>query len=146
LADFDSAVTLTRQKQGCLTFGVADNRRNKGGPAMDDSTYDESRYRAKIDAEIAELHALSDASRDARAPVELDQQSVGRLSRMDAMQQQSMDLAREERRRTRLAILAAALRRMDDGDYGYCLACGKGISAARLDVDPAVTLCVECRK
>jgi DnaK suppressor protein len=146
LADFDSAVTLTRQKQGCLTFGVADNRRNKGGPAMDDSTYDESRYRAKIDAEIAELHALSDASRDARAPVELDQQSVGRLSRMDAMQQQSMDLAREERRRTRLAILAAALRRMDDGDYGYCLACGEGISAARLDVDPAVTLCVECRK
>ena len=113
---------------------------------MDDSADNESRYRSKIDEEIAELHALSDASREARAPVELDQQSVGRLSRMDAMQQQSMDLAREERRRTRLAILAAALRRMDDGDYGYCLACGEDISPARLDVDPAVTLCVDCQK
>ena len=64
-------------------------------------------YRAKIRQEIDELRALSDGSKDARAPVELDQQSVGRLSRMDAMQQQSMDLAREERRRTRLTILAA---------------------------------------
>ena len=113
---------------------------------MDDSTDNESRYRSKIDEEIAELHALSDASREARAPVELDQQSVGRLSRMDAMQQQSMDLAREERRRTRLAILAAALRRMDDGDYGYCLACDEDLLPARLDVDPAVTLCVDCQK
>ncbi len=54
----------------------------------------EQKYRARIDAEIEELRALSSGSKDARAPVELDQQSVGRLSRMDAMQQQSMDLAR----------------------------------------------------
>ena len=151
LADSDSGVTLACLTYGCMTydhqrFGVAGNWHNTGGLVMDDSTDNESRYRSKIDEEIAELHALSDASREARAPVELDQQSVGRLSRMDAMQQQSMDLAREERRRTRLAILAAALRRMDDGDYGYCLACGEDISPARLDVDPAVTLCVDCQK
>ena len=103
-------------------------------------------YRSRIEAEIAELRALSDSSRQSRTPVTLDQQSVGRLSRMDAMQQQSMDLAREERRRARLAILVAALRRMDAGDYGYCLACGEDISPARLDVDPAVTLCVDCQK
>ena len=107
---------------------------------------DSDRYRQKILTEIDELHTLSDGNKEGRAPVELDQQSVGRLSRMDAMQQQSMDLAREERRRTRLAILAAALRRMDDGDYGYCLACGEDVSPARLDVDPAVTLCVDCQK
>ena len=77
-------------------------------------------YRKKIQEEMEELRALSDGSREGRAPVELDQQSVGRLSRMDAMQQQSMDLAREERRRQRLAILAAALRRMDGDEFGYC--------------------------
>jgi DnaK suppressor protein len=48
-------------------------------------------------AEIAELEGLSKSSKSGRDPVTLDQQSVGRLSRMDAMQQQSMDLAREER-------------------------------------------------
>ena len=95
---------------------------------------------------MEELRALSDGSRDSRAPVELDQQSVGRLSRMDAMQQQSMDLAREELRRQRLAILAAALRRMDEDEYGYCLSCGDDIAAARLAADPAATLCLDCQR
>ncbi|MEK9855548.1 MAG: TraR/DksA C4-type zinc finger protein [Rhodobiaceae bacterium] len=102
-------------------------------------------FRESILQEIDELRALSDASREGRAPVELDQQSVGRLSRMDAMQQQSMDVAREERRRQRLAVLAAALRRLDGGEYGYCLACGEDILPQRLEIDPAVTLCVSCQ-
>ena len=65
---------------------------------------DQSPHRKRIQEEMEELRALSDVSRDSRAPVELDQQSVGRLSRMDAMQQQSMDLAREERRRRRPGV------------------------------------------
>ena len=101
-------------------------------------------YRSRIEEEIAELRALSDNSRQSRAPVTLDQQSVGRLSRMDAMQQQSMDLAKEERRAQRLAILTAALKRMNDGEFGYCLKCGEDIPPARLGVDPAVTLCIYC--
>lgn len=105
---------------------------------------DLSPYRSKLQAEAAELQGLSDASKEGRAPVTLDQQSVGRLSRMDAMQQQSMDIAREERRQARLHILLAALRRIDQDDYGYCLRCGEDIPAPRLDVDPAVTLCVDC--
>ena len=107
---------------------------------------DQSPHRKRILEEMEELRALSDGSRDSRAPVELDQQSVGRLSRMDAMQQQSMDLAREERRRQRLAILAAALRRMDEDEYGYCLSCGDDVAAARLTADPAATLCVDCQR
>ena len=106
----------------------------------------EQKYRARIDAEIEELRALSSGSKDGRAPVELDQQSVGRLSRMDAMQQQSMDLAREDRRRARLAVLAAALRRLAEGGHGYCLGCGENITETRLDIDAAVTLCIHCQR
>ena len=102
-------------------------------------------FRTLIDQEMATLKALSAASREGRAPVELDQQSVGRLSRMDAIQQQSMDLAREARRKTRLAVLAAARKRLDTDKYGYCLACGDDIAEARLKIDPAVTLCVDCQ-
>ena len=101
-------------------------------------------YRSRIEEEIAELRALSNNSRQSRAPVTLYQQSVGQLSRMDAMQQQSMDLAKEERRAQRLAILTAALKRMNDGEFGYCLKCGEDIPLARLDVDPAATLCIYC--
>ena len=107
---------------------------------------DETYFRARIEAEQQELRTLSDAGRESRAPVVLDQNSVGRLSRMDAMQQQSMDLAREERRKARIAMLAAALRRLDEDEFGYCLACGEHISLQRLKIDPAVTLCIDCQR
>ena len=60
------------------------------------------------------------------------------------MQQQSMDLAKEERRAKRIAVFAAALKRMDEDEFGYCLRCEEDIPPARLNVDPAVTLCVDC--
>jgi DnaK suppressor protein len=64
---------------------------------------------------------------------------------MDAIQQQSMDLAREERRQMRLNTLAAALKRLDGGnEYGACLVCGEDIPYRRLKADPAVTRCVDC--
>tara|TARA_Y200000002_G_C22250292_1_gene483480 strand:+ start:150 stop:476 length:327 start_codon:yes stop_codon:yes gene_type:complete len=107
---------------------------------------DAAYFRARIECEQQELRMLSDAGRKARAPVELDQQSVGRLSRMDAIQQQSMDLAREERRKARLAMLAAALHRLDNYEFGCCLACGEDISRQRLEIDPVVTLCVDCQR
>ena len=50
-----------------------------------------------------------------RAPVTLDQDSVGRLSRNDAMQMHAMALAQSRRRQIDLAAMAAALRRIEDG-------------------------------
>ena len=81
---------------------------------------------------------------DERAPVELDQTSVGRLSRMDAMQQQAMAAAQARRRAARLAALEAALRRVDLGEFGWCEACGEAIPEGRLGIDPCVTRCVAC--
>ena len=87
--------------------------------------------------------ASASTSKD-RAPVELDQQSVGRLSRMDAIQIQAMAVATETPRQDRLQMIQAALQRLDDGEYGYCLACDEDIPAKRLAIDPAVTRCVDC--
>jgi DnaK suppressor protein len=99
---------------------------------------------AIIEREIDALKQLSETTKPSRAPVMLDQQSVGRLSRMDALQQQSMELATEERRQQRLLALTAALRRIEAGDYGFCLKCDGDIASGRLAVDPAVTLCIDC--
>jgi len=111
---------------------------------MTDENNDLDHLGTMIRSEMDQLKNLSETAKDSRAPVALDQQSVGRLSRMDAMQQQSMELATEERRQQRLAALAAALRRVDSGGYGYCLECDDKIAAGRLAVDPAVTLCIDC--
>ena len=81
----------------------------------------------------AELEADAERAGDAGAIVELDQSKVGRLSRMDAMQAQAMARASEQRRQVMLRGITAALKRMDDGDYGICLECDEPINPKRLD-------------
>ncbi len=98
----------------------------------------------RLRRERDELLKTSAMAADQRRPVELDQQSVGRLSRMDALQVQAMAQAVEARRRTRLQRIEAALGRVENGDYGVCVACGEDIPAKRLDIDPTVGRCVDC--
>lgn len=100
--------------------------------------------RARLVAQREEALAASQSSKAARQPVALDQQSVGRLSRMDALQGQAMAQATEQRRRQELKRIGAALKRMDEGEYGYCARCGEEIAAKRLDFDAAAPLCIAC--
>lgn len=87
------------------------------------------------------MSAMSEA---ARAPVMLDQQSVGRLSRMDAIQQQQMASAQERARKRDLVRIEMAERRMAEGDYGWCAECGEAIVDKRLAIDPMAEKCVHC--
>lgn len=100
--------------------------------------------RERLMALKSELQALSALSEDDRAVVALDQQAVGRLSRMDAMQQQAMALAGERARARDLQRIDAALRRIEDGEYGYCSECGEAIAEKRLAVDPMASACIAC--
>ena len=76
--------------------------------------------------------------------MELDQASVGRLSRMDAMQGQAMAITTNQRRVLELKQIEAALERIDHGKYGYCLSCDETIAEPRLKLNPATTLCIAC--
>jgi len=91
---------------------------------------------------------LDDAltSEEFRKPVELDQTSVGRLSRMDALQGQAMALETDRRRQIELTHIDAALKRMDEGNYGYCLSCDEEIPEKRLNIDPTANVCINCAK
>lgn len=104
----------------------------------------EDEAKAALLARQAELEEEDRISAEGRAPVTLQQDSVGRLSRMDAMQQQAMAQAQERRRHAERARIAAALQRVDDGDWGYCVHCGEEIAARRLQHDPSVPRCVTC--
>ena len=101
-------------------------------------------FKQQIIDEMAELEKLRKQARDSRAPVCLDQQSIGRLSRIDSMQQQAMNIASDSRRLHRQKALMAALQRIEIENYGYCHNCDDVIGAGRLRIDPAVTLCVNC--
>lgn len=101
-------------------------------------------FKAALETLKAELRALDESSREARAPVELDQQAVGRLSRMDALQGQAMALEQQRRRANEVKRIDAALARLADGEFGYCVTCGEEIGLKRLDLDPATPTCVDC--
>ena len=76
--------------------------------------------------------------------VELDQARTGRISRMDALQQQEMARAGQVRAETELSRIHAALARIEDGSFGECTVCGEEIQEGRLQANPAVTLCIGC--
>lgn len=78
------------------------------------------------------------------APVELDPARVGRISRMDAMQQQAMSQAARRILEIEHQRILKALSRMKTGDYGYCMMCDEEIPAGRLQVDPSALTCVTC--
>jgi len=95
------------------------------------------------DARSALLEQSAD-SQESRATVVLDQQSVGRLSRMDALQGQAMAQAEEERRQLTIRRIDTALARLAQGEFGECIECGEWIAARRLEWDPTVLKCIHC--
>lgn len=101
------------------------------------ATADLDRLRECLLADIAQAD-------NAAGTVELDQPSVGRLSRMDAMQQQEMAKNRQGRLAERKRRLDAALDRMAAGSYGLCCQCRDTIEMKRLESDPAVVFCAAC--
>ena len=109
-------------------------------------TIESEEARLLLLARLAELDAEDALAAESTAPVTLEQDSVGRLSRVDALQLQAMALAAQRRRATERARTDAALQRLRDDEYGYCLTCGEEIGAARLRIDPASTQCVSCAR
>lgn len=112
----------------------------------DDVTIDLKLFREKLLLLRQMLLAQDEMSKEGRAPVALEQDSVGRLSRIDAMQVQAMALAQHRRRETERAAIDMALKRIEDGEFGYCLTCGEEIAEARLFNLPSVTSCIECAR
>ena len=102
------------------------------------------KWRARLETLRADLTSLDETSADGRSAVELDQAKVGRLSRMDALQHQAMNNAIAARRKQQLVQIEAALERLEEGEYGYCIECGDEIAEKRLVLDPVASRCTRC--
>ena len=111
---------------------------------MDESLAAE--FRSLIEARLEALSSEDALGEAGKATVVLDQQAVGRLSRIDALQNQAMAKATGARRDAERGRLLAALQRLDDGEFGYCDDCGDEIAKGRLQLDPAALKCVDCAR
>ena len=101
-------------------------------------------FRDRLLALRLEVLDVSEESDRSAQPVKLDQSSVGRLSRMDALQGQAMAKATQTRRVETLRGIEAALLRLDNGEYGFCTECDDPINPKRLEIDPIAEMCVSC--
>lgn len=105
---------------------------------------DIAKFKKQLLKKQDELGELEQSLKASAATVVLDQNSVGRLSRMDAMQAQQMALEAERRRKNSMVKIKAALIRIDSVEYGFCEVCDEEIILGRLSIDPAATKCVNC--
>lgn len=114
------------------------------GDHVNESNIDLASFREKLLQLKNELLHVEPAGNEAAQTVELDQTSVGRLSRMDALQAQAMSIETKRRRSIMLQRIDSALKRMDQGEFGICLRCEEEIDPKRLEFDPTTLMCIDC--
>ncbi len=97
-----------------------------------------------LEALERELVSAYESSRDGAAPVDLED-PIGRVSRMDAIAQQSMRQASRASMSSRLQQVRAALRRFAEDEYGLCVGCGEDVGFRRLQAQPESPFCIACQ-
>ena len=98
------------------------------------STIERKIVRAK--GEIEELEELT-------KPI-APENAIGRVSRMDAINNKSVNEAALGQTRQKLKKLEKALENIDKEDFGICFKCGRSIPMGRLVLVPESTLCMRC--
>lgn len=112
---------------------------------MEDLTDEQvAELKGKLDELTDELQEQLMTARTGSKPVDLDE-PIGRLSRMEAMQQQQMTKAHRSRMEVRLKQVTAALGRIERGEFGECVFCGETIGYKRLSVRPESPMCMRCQ-
>lgn len=99
----------------------------------------------KLQALRLELEQSLTTGAAAAKPVELDPSTVGRLSRMDAIQQQKMAEASRRNLQMRLGQVGVAIEALQRDEYGICRSCDEPIGYRRLDARPESPFCVQCQ-
>jgi DnaK suppressor protein len=100
--------------------------------------------RAELDRQLRKLQRSMRTTTRVMKPVQLDQSSVGRLSRIDNLQTQGLTAGLQAREQAKLGQITEALKRMEAGTYGRCVVCAAPIAFERLLVFPEAPNCVDC--
>lgn len=72
--------------------------------------------------------------------------SLGRITRMDAINNKGVAEAALRSAKKKLANLSKALKKIDDPDFGTCQSCQKMINPSRLMFMPESTTCIKCAR
>ncbi|MBW6481182.1 MAG: TraR/DksA C4-type zinc finger protein [Bacteroidales bacterium] len=98
-----------------------------------------------IREEIRKLEFKINDLKDFTAPIAPDN-AIGRISRMDAINNKSIFEASERNLQNRLSLLNQSLQFINDPDFGVCIKCRQTIAMERLKIRPEIRYCAECLK
>lgn len=101
--------------------------------------------RTELEGLLTQIDRSLQLSKEGSKPVALDE-PIGRLSRMDAMLQQSMTRAGREGLEMKRRQIRESLSAMERGAYGLCRRCEELIAFKRLKVRPEAAFCVTCQE
>ena len=93
--------------------------------------------------EIAKTKKLISTYKDMNKPVAPDV-AIGRISRMDAINNKSITEASLRQAETKLRSLEKVLQKVGTKDFGICLKCGQAIPVGRILIRPESLFCVNC--
>ena len=101
-------------------------------------------FKKRLEERLKDIIEGQENKKIGPAPIELDQARIGRLSRMDAIQQQAISKAASHLIDMERQRIQSALARMRADEYGYCIVCEQDIVEGRLQFDPSVLICISC--
>ncbi len=101
---------------------------------------------ARLELELTDLGQLnSNNPADWTADANVEEMNTADLNNLaDADEEQEANKAIVDELEVRLKHVKDALQRIQEGTYGTCTKCGNPIEPARLDANPAATLCTSC--
>lgn len=107
------------------------------------SEINKTEIKAKIEKELIKTQKQILEYRELSRPVE-PENAIGRISRMDAINNKSVNEAALRKAENKLVKLKEALKRIDDKGFGICIRCGEAISLGRILFVPQTQTCVKC--
>ena len=99
----------------------------------------------KLLDEISKTELLIKEYQEMTKPIAPDV-AIGRISRMDAINNKSVTEAALRQAEEKLRNLQKVLSKIDDKDFGICLKCHKPIPLGRILIRPESLNCVNCAK
>ena len=106
---------------------------------------DKQKIRQLIDNKLVEYQSQLALAKESSKTVELDQALAGRVSRIDAIQQQKIAQAGLDRVKLKIKQLKLTLELLGSEEFGDCEECGKPIGIGRLTIKPESKLCIDCQ-
>ncbi len=97
----------------------------------------------KINSEIAKVTVKIEELRELTKPIAPDC-AIGRISRMDAINNKTINENALRKAENKLKGLEVALQNVNDTDFGICVKCRKSIPLGRILLMPHSRFCVHC--